>query len=228
MKKYLFILLLISLFTTELSAQRRNGLIARRIDSDGVLSFSVGPAYLYGDPFGNVYDKSFLNGTNFSTSLSFRQMFVGNFGYRASLIYGNYVGSDLATREHTVGYLSFNSSILELTMRGEYKLFSFGGNRFSRDTPNSIYLFLGGGLASTNVTNPPGSAPLDVAQTTALVMPLGFYYEYALTPNFMIGAEFGWQLGFSDYLDGYHPPVPNSKSDDVLGNFHITVSYRIF
>lgn len=226
MKRLLITIVLISLGINLLTAQRRNGLISRRIDTEGFLSLSVGPAYCAGDQFGSIFEKSFLDGNNFSTSLGFRQMFPGNFGYKANFTYGNYFGSD-GLKQHSVGFLSFNSSVLEFTLRGEYAPFNFGP-RFRRDTPNSIYFFLGGGIASANVTSKSINYPVDVAKTLTAVIPVGFGYQYDFNNGFLVGAEFGWQFAFSDYMDGYHPPIPNSKSNDILGNFAITVSYKLF
>ncbi len=228
MKKTLILFTLLSLFFHGLNAQRSGLISSQRYDAGGYFIFSAGPAYCSADTYGPLFDKSILNGNNWSTSISFKQVFPENFGYRINLIYGNYTGADTKTKYHSPFY-SYASDILELTFRAEYTL-RFG-EKFRLQTPNSIYAFLGIGALSANVSNPSVAnftvLKTDVPSSISGILPVGFGYQYEFRNGLTIGAEAGIQYAFSDDLDGYNPPT-NSKFNDVLANFSITIGYKIF
>lgn len=216
--------MLVLLIPIGLEAQRRNGIISRRNTSNGSITFSTGPAYCFGDPFGSPFEKSILDGTNWEAALGFRHMFENNFGYKATLHYKNYSGSDGNVPKPHTGYYSYNSTVFEFTASGQYAYYF--GRKYSRSKPNSVRGFLGLGILNSMVT-----FPRKIGKTTptyALVAPFGVAYQYDIrNSNFSFGAEFGWQYVFSDWVDGYSPN-PSSRSNDVLTSFKATVAYRIF
>lgn len=235
MKRHLLIYALLILFFTGLDAQRRGLISSQRYDSGGYFIFSVGPAYCSADTYGLsdigafIFDESIVNGKNWCTSLGFKQIFPENFGYRVNLIYGNYTGADSKNRTPHSPFYSFSSDIMEITFRAEYTI-KFG-EKFRLQTPNSIYAFIGIGGLSTNVTNPaiPNYTVLktEVPSTISGILPVGIGYQYDFRSGLTIGAEAGLQYAFSDELDGYNPPG-NSRFNDMLAAFTITVGYKIF
>ena len=230
MKKTFIISLLFLLILPSLEAQRRNGLIGRRSTSVSSLIFSAGPEYLYGDTQGSIFNKSNYSGVhNYNISLGFRQTFANNFGYKASLNFGNQVGDDVGSKMFGRAY-SFESQIIEALICGEYSI-KWGG-RYRRSIPNTVYGFLGAGVLNSNIPNHTllGSAStgtLFVTNAIAPVIPFGFGYQYQLTDEFSLGAEIGWKYVISDFVDGIKPPAGNSKSNDVIGGLSITIAYRL-
>lgn len=230
MRKSLIIFTLLSICFSGLDAQRRGLITNQKYDAGGYLIFSAGPAYCSADTYGPLFDKSFINGNNWCTSVGFKQIFPQNFGYRVNLIYGNYVGDDnhISKLPHTPFY-SYSSDIMELTFRAEYSI-KFG-EKFRLQTPHSVYGFIGIGALSTNVTNPSIAnitiLKTDTPSSIAGILPVGIGYQYEFENGFTIGAEAGIQYAFTDELDGYNPPT-NSKFNDVLANLSITIGFKIF
>ena len=103
MKRILTILTILTFFLLNINAQGRGLISTQRYNSGGYLVFSAGPAYCYTtDTKGDFYNESpFYNGTNLNVSLGFKQLFPENFGYRVNIIYGNYVGADTYTKNHS-------------------------------------------------------------------------------------------------------------------------------
>ena len=226
MKKILLTFLLVLLISSGMEAQRRNGLISRRGNSNGSITFSTGPAYCFGDPFGSPFEKSFINGTNWEAALGFSQLFQKTYGYRATLHYGNYSGTDGNVPKPHTGYYSFRSNLFEFTARGEYAYFF--GRKYAIATPNSVRGFFGFGVMDNIASFPAGTRVGKTSPTFAVLIPYGVAYQYDIrNSNFSFGAELGWQYIFSDYVDGYSPN-PNSRSNDVLANFKATFTYKIF
>ena len=191
MKKSIAILILLALYLSSLNAQRRGLISSQRYDTGGYFIFSAGPAYCSADTYGPLIEKSLLNGNNWSTSLAYRNVLPGNFGYRVNIIYGNYVGDDnLVIKPHNPFY-SYSSEIIELTFRVEYTI-RFG-EKFRVRTPNSIYGFVGIGGISTNVTNPPIASfsilKTDTPHTISAILPMGIGYQYDFTNRLTLGAE---------------------------------------
>ncbi|MDP4238211.1 MAG: hypothetical protein Q8904_01905 [Bacteroidota bacterium] len=232
MKRLFLSVLFVLLLLDGLEAQRRNGLIGRRNTSEEYIIFSLGPDYCFADTKGSPFNESPLN--NMDVSLGFRQRFSGDFGpgilgYKAALNYSNFTGTDGSYVQR--GY-SFKTNVLQLAVQGEYT-YQFG-KRYSRSTPNAIYGFIGAGvlrsnasLAGLNPNNYPKNNYRYKPTYIAPVIPYGFGYQYDLQNGFYIGAEFCWRYTLSDYIDGFKPPYPDSKSNDVMDGFSITVGYRI-
>ncbi|MEI8084738.1 MAG: DUF6089 family protein [Paludibacter sp.] len=231
MKKILLFSLLSLLVLPSLNAQRRNGLIGRRSTGDYSIIFSAGPGFLYGDTQGSIFNTSNYSSVhNYDISLGFRQRFKNNFGYKASINFGNQVGDDVGSKMITRGY-SFESQIIEASVSAEYMI-KFGGGRYRRyrsSEPNIIYGFLGAGVLNSSINHAPITYPGTefVSKDTAPVIPFGVGYQYKITDDFSLGAEIGWKYVISDLVDGIKPASGTSKSNDVLAGLSVTVSYKL-
>ena len=235
MKKILIFSLLSLLVLPSLNAQRRNGLIGRRSTSEGSLIFSAGPGFLYGDTQGSIFNTSNYSSVhNYDISLGFRQRFKNNFGYKASINFGNQVGDDVGSKMEVGRGYSFESHIIEASVSAEYMI-KFGGGRYRRyrsSEPNIIYGFIGAGVLNSSIPNQTYLSSTTVgtefhAKDTAPVIPFGVGYQYKISDDFSLGAEIGWKYVVSDFVDGLKPPSGTSKSNDVLAGLSVTVSYKL-
>ena len=245
MKRNVLSVLLIMLIFSGLQAQRRNGLIGHRSESDGSLILSIGPNYCYGDPysskgfFGPIANQSVLK--NMDISIGFRQSFVDNsryvllgqnvtmdLGYKAGLSYDHFTGDD---KNYPIRNFSFNSTVFQLAGQGEYSIHI--GKRYGRAYPHTIYGFLGVGALYCKADLLKGTDGGHIGynyRSTDItpVIPYGFGYHYYFYNTYYIGAEVKWEYTFSDYIDGFKPPKNVSKSPDVLQGFFVTFGYKIF
>lgn len=247
MKRLLLSVLLFTFILSGLHAQRRNGLIGHRSESAGSLIISIGPNYCYADPFnskgfwGPIANQSIL--TNNDITIGFRQTFVDNtgytifgqnfrndFGYKAGFSFDNFTGDDKIYPQRDY---SFTSTVLQLTGQAEYSM-HFAQSRRSRSFPHTVYGFLGVGVLNSYAKLYRGSDghggyqyPPNGMDITP-VIPYGFGYNYNFMRYYYVGAEFKWEFTFSDKIDGFKPPYPDSKSNDVLQGFFLTFGYKIF
>jgi hypothetical protein len=233
-KSLAIIMLLILFFQFELVAQKRYGLVTRKKVGNNSISFSMGPTYCFSDTQGSIFESSITSGNNYKISLGFKQKLPNNFAINGSLQYGRYIGND---GDYYRKY-SYLADIMAVTARGEYSIsfnnirfnrFSRGRYRYAREKPNSVYGFLGGGLASSNILKADLTSVTNAQfkpKSMAFVIPFGVGYQYLFGTNYMIGAELEWQYAVSDYLEGLHPQPPSSKSNDVLGGISITFAYK--
>ncbi len=230
MKKILLSIFLLILVSFAAHAQRRNGLIGHRTQSSGSLVFTLGPNYSFADPdcskgvFGPVINQNFFE--NQSLSFGYRYTFSDDFGYKVALGYDHFTGEDLKSDRN----YAFKTNAFQLTGQGEY--YYHFGKRFRRRWPNTVYGFLGVGVMASNadLTRPSldnrGRYKYRQNDVTP-VIPYGFGYKYDIDYQFSVGAEFCWRYTFSDFLDGFKPPYPNSISNDVLQGLSLTLSYRL-
>lgn len=254
MKKILLIVLVIILFVSGLSAQRRNGLIGHRRASDSgsnFFSFLKFPDFFNGlntNIPGNMYIFSSISpysafilgdmdkwskGTNIMGTLGFRQTFSNNLGYRAAIHYGHFQGEDSAPLAYRNG--SFNANIFEFSAQCEYTIW---GGPFSGDAnPNSVYAFLGIGLLHSAANAQAHDQSYGPTSKTAPFIPLGVGYQYALNSQYSLGAEVGAQCALGsrkniynagDLLEGYNPLVSGNKYNDVIAFFALTFTYKFY
>jgi hypothetical protein len=210
-----------------------------------MLVLNIGPDYCFADPysskgfFGPIANQNILN--NRDISIGFRQSFTNNsgftflglsftsdFGYKAIFSYDNFTGDD---KDYPIRNFSFNSLALQLTGQGEYSV-HFTTRRYGRYYPHTLYAFLGVGALYSNADLSRGTdghaGYLYKTNYIAPVIPYGIGYHYNFNTNYYIGAEIKWEYTFSDYIDGFKPPVVVSKSNDVLLGFSLTFGYKIF
>jgi hypothetical protein len=244
MKRILLSVILFTLILSGLNAQRRNGLIGHRAETAGSLILSIGPNYCYADPynskgfFGPIANQSIL--TNNDISLGFRQTFVDNstfsvfgqnvtndLGYKAAFSFDNFTGDD---KIYPVRNYSFTSTVFQLTGQAEYSI-HFGQTR-RRNYPHTLYTFLGVGVLNSSAKLNLGTAARGDYQYATIditpVIPYGIGYYFNFQRYYYIGAELKWEFTFSDKIDGFKPPYPDSKSNDVFQGFLLTFGYNIF
>lgn len=226
MRKLQLSFLLFYLFHVGLEAQRRNDLISKRNEGVGTIIFSIGPEYCFADTKEYPFTQSILN--NRDISVGFREMFPGNFGFKAMIDWINITGDDGLLNNRSY---SFSSKLWQMTLQGEYA-YQFGRHFGHSAPPNTFYVFLGVGLINSysvlNYSSRAGYTYKNNQLVTSTIIPYGFGYEYDFKNNFSVGVEYNLKYPFSDYLDGFKPPFPFSKSNDVLEGLSITIGYKIF
>ncbi len=232
MKKLLMSVFIFVLVLPGLQAQRRNGLIGRRIQSMGFLTFSIGPGVCLGDAgssrsIGTYLSNTFVDGIhNYDMALGFRHILQDGFSYKADFEYVNFSGTDKNTDLKYRGFSNI-SNVIELSGRGEYSY--YWGRRYSRNRPHSIYGFAGVGVLNST-TKYTGTRQLyneEHSSIFAAFIPYGIGYQYQLNTEFTIGAEIGGQYALSDFVDGFHS-IRFSRSNDVLESLKFTIAYKIF
>lgn len=204
-----------------------------------LMASTFGPSYCFGDLgvlsankfFLNVFDVNLLN-TRFMYSLGLRYIHYNNFGLKAAIHYGTFVGTDEGSKYDGRGF-SFKTEVKEFTLNAEYVL--LGGPYAKRLTPHTVYLYGGAGLIQSNtVLKHEGIiifAPTrldDKVKLTDLqpVIPIGIGYQYSLNNRFNVGIDVGYHYTFSDFVDGIQ--TGNSSSDDALLTLSFTFAYKIF
>ena len=257
MRKILLITFLILFFVTGIEAQLQNKSNAKDIKStdlvigpDGLhrpaipgqfsITFSgVGPAYLFGDlgvlnnPFTGLIDYRAFD-TSALYSVGLLHIFPNNVGIKAAAFFGTFKGTDDGTKyELTRGY-SFQSTLFEFTVQGEY--FFYGGPYSKSNNRNSWYVFAGVGIINSQAAltykgeiltglNPDRpNDEINLNPKPALVIPFGLGYQYRLNDKLTFGAEFGYHYIFSDFADGISTPDGGNK--DVLAALTFTFTYK--
>jgi len=227
--KRLFLSVLITVFFIGgLQAQRGRGLVNKNDESTNYLTFSIGPNFCFADTKYFALTQPVLN--NYDLSIGFRKIFGNNFAYKFAFDYSNYSGTDTVSVTSTRFY-HFTSNVMQLALQGEYHI-KIGRAYYYKSTPNSIYLFLGAGLLRSKAdlySNEPRAHYEYKINTInyAAVIPFGIGYQYNIKEKFLIGAEMNWRLPLSDFIDGFSPPYPESKSNDILGGFSVTLTWLL-
>lgn len=237
MKSFIITIITLSVITTHMVGQRRNGMVLRRSNSEGSIVAGMGPSFLGGDA-SSPYLNSFKNGLyNSNISVGFRQKFESFsssyysstfFSYLASIDFGKYSSTDAGSQTLSDRGFSNISNILETSVRGEYSLAI--GTPNGHYTPNILFGFLGFGAlySSTDFTNFHKVRSYQIKNNTvAAFIPFGFGYQYQINPLWTVGAEIGWRYALSDFVDGLNTKE-NSRSNDVLYGLKLFGSYRIF
>jgi hypothetical protein len=230
---------IIVLVFSGLQARGRGLVRNQRNGESGSLFFSMGPNYCFADPdcskgfTGPVANQGMLE--NQDITFGYKQDFTDELGLKALISYENYTGSDIKSPRN----FSFKSTAFQFAVIGEYSYhFSLKRKYYSNNTPNRIYGFAGLSAMAINAKlNRPmigGVYPYDTYGYTfkptsvAPVIPYGFGYSYQMSDEFAIGVEFIWRYTFSDYLDGFKPPLPSSISNDVMQGVSFTMAYKLF
>jgi len=221
-----YLILLIS-FVTE--AQRRYGLIDKRNASTGTIIFSLGPEFCFTDTKATPYTQNILK--NKDLSIGFRVRYPNNFGYKTQINYTDITGSDGSSNSRNY---SFSSKIWQMSIQGEYTI-NFGESYRQLSPPHSIYFFLGVGLLNSTADLNYDKRARYLYKTSHdnqydinKIFPLGFGYQYNFYNNFLVGIEYNIKYTTSDYIDGFKPPYPESKSNDIFEGLSLTVGYKIF
>lgn len=251
MKKWFFVLVILSLLVSnQASAQSRHGLYQfSQPGSKSIVLTGIGPAFLFGDLGGNVQSgilKDFdVELAKIMFTLSYRYVFPNNIGLNVFGLYNEFVHSDANSRNAVRGY----DSKVNLAIIGTHIEYNFIGGEYAQFyTPHTLYVFAGLGvlfsLNTLNSTNP--TIPLYLnklgkvitesnstdnltatfakTRTISPVLPIGVGYDYAISDQISIGAEYTINLPFSDYIDGISPS--GSKSADYLMSLNLTLTYK--
>ena len=237
MKRLSLSVLILLFFFIELNAQRRGrGLVDESREIQSYVFFSVGPEFCFADPSGSPFSQSVLK--NYNLSLGYRKLLYNNLGYRLELSYLNLTGNDNVSLNSTRRY-SFNTNALKASVIGEYSII-IGQRYYYRSTPNIIYGFLGVGMLSSNADlNYDPAYPIAHYTYkkiyTCPVIPFGGGYRYNFNNDFLMGVEINYNFPFSDYLDGFKPPMKKSvagtrmvsKNNDIFSGISFTFSYLL-
>jgi opacity protein-like surface antigen len=229
MRKFLLSFIFIFLISFFLEAQRRYGFIDKRSASTGTIIFSLGPEYCFADTKESSLSQDISSNKDFSVGFQIR--YPSNFGYKYQINYTDITGSDGSSKSRSY---SFSSKIWQISVQSEYA-FNWGRSSGHSSPPHSIYLFLGIGLlnctANLNYSqraNYTYKTNYNNQSDVSAIVPLGIGYQYNFNNNILIGFEYNLKYSVSDYLDGFKPPYPESKSNDILEGISFTVGYKIF
>lgn len=229
MRKRLLFLSAFFLIFHLLNAQRRYGVIEKSNVSTGTIIFSLGSEFCFADTKNSPFTQNLLK--NNDLSVGFRVSFPSNFRYKTQINYSNFTGSDGSDGNRTY---SFSSKVGQLSFQGEYA-FNFGKSQGHSSPPNSLYFFVGVGLleSSANLNFIPKEnysykTRQDHQIDVSVFIPTGFGYEYNFNNKFLMGLEYNFRYPFSDYIDGFKPPYPISKYNDILEGLSLTIGYRIY
>lgn len=245
------VLLLFILSSTLLFSQSRNGLYKFSLPGkSSIVLTGIGPSYLFGDVGGNKDTKGLFAKTDFVVaqtkymfSVNYRYVFQNNIGFKTSALFGKFEGTDDGSRNDERGF-NFTTNLTVLALHIEYNL--IGGENAQFATPHKVYVFGGIGAMISKVnfnstkynysqrpedSHAPNAIITDAvssynAKMTSVspAFPIGGGYEYEISPNFSIGAEYVIHASFSDYIDGV--TTGYSKNKDYLMNLDLTLTYK--
>jgi len=235
-----------------LKAQNQRGLYGQQLGGfRTTLTASTGPVYLFGDPgvldekqgFFNFLDYRFTD-TRFLYSVGIRHIFSNNLGIKANACYGTFAGTDEKSKYNERGY-SFESTLYEFAIHGEFLL--LGGPNSESSTPHTLYVYAGVGVmkskadlkyskdlkysndSTTNYSIIPPMTGHDgdsiKLKVIGPVIPFGIGYQIQFNNKISLGAEFGYQYFFSDFIDGLK--TKKSTKRDVLTSLSLTIAYKI-
>ena len=177
--------------------------------------WSAGIFVGYSNYLGDLVEPTLtLDQANAAFGIFIKNQISHRFGLKANLYFGNIDGDDNNYDSNTARGASFESSIVELAVRGEYEFrrkanynhaegdteYMQSGTYKKKIVP---YLFFGLGAVFLNpdVTNPLQVDEGDFSNTH-LTIPLGLGLRIDLSRKLYLGLEWGERLTFSDYLDG--------------------------
>jgi hypothetical protein len=183
---------------------------------------NIGTSESLTDGSGMAIDQrpSFLNTQWTTLSLNAggftRFRFHDYFAVKASLNYGRINGADsIAGRSRN---FSFQNNIVELGI--VYEVYVPASPGF----PVGIYGFVGlAGFYHNPTLVVPDPAPNDFTwdeySKFQPAIPMGFGFNYSVTPDIRVGYEIGWRKTFFDYLDGFTRPWSKGSDSYYFGAF---------
>lgn len=231
-----------------LHAQSRNGLYKFSLPGkSSIVLTGIGPSYLFGDVGGNKDTKGLFAKTDFVVaqtkymfSINYRYVFQNNIGFKTSALFGKFEGTDVNSRNSERGF-DFTTNLTVFALHIEYNI--IGGENAEYATPHKVYVFGGAGAMISNVNfnsqhplritdshapnavfTPQGTGYNAKMLSVSPAFPIGGGYEYEISPNFSIGAEYVIHASFSDYLDGISTSY--SRNKDYLMNLDLTFTYK--
>ncbi len=185
----------------------------------------------YSNYLGDLVEPSFtFKQPSLAVGALVRHNLTNSLGLRLNLFYGKVKGDDLNYDINKDVGRKFNSSLVELSLLGEYEFFGNqrwdGNGKFSKVF--SPYVFGGLGLAFTNPKDIPSGVgdPTSNYSNTHFALPLGVGIKYDLSRKVNLGLELGMRFTFDDYLDGISEVRGNPKDNDVYNFGGLVLTYR--
>jgi len=237
---YLTVILFLLLFSTAQS-QTDSSRIERSAGPDYPpleIGLLLGGANAYGDLVDTRFFKP--SNTNFAFGFFVRYNASPNLSLKGSFNRGTLTGSDLDSETLAFRGLSFESTVTDLSVVGEFDF--LGHTRYSNrgrfKGKVSPYIFAGFALGMTdgdtdfsNLEDQPDlqeSAQLDIRNQRDLhtSLPIGLGAKIDLNSQWVLGVEVGLRPVFNDYLDGVSA-VGNPDRNDWYSIGGLTLSYRI-
>lgn len=162
------------------------------------------------------------------------------FGLRANLYYGNLKGDDTNYERLEGRGITYESSIVEVALRGEYELRGAPRNNTDEFMKSGKYekkivpfVFLGAGVGFVNpdvnygTINAGKQADIDADYSnTHFALPVGGGLRIDLSRKAYIGLEYGMRLTASDYLDGVSLAGDGGDNNDIYSFGGATVGFR--
>lgn len=205
--------------------------------------FGVGPSFSFpdiggfsiGDNFLGFRDLSYRQ-TRFDINGSVRFRLSRTLNTRLSLTYAMLHATDIRGSNEGREYES-NTSLFEPALLVEYYfvknkyessyLFMKGKSLWALLSSLDFYGFAGIGGVDFNVKGNDALIERGMKNSGfAAVIPGGVGATLIFNPNLNFGLEFGGRYAFTDYLDGFDPPVV-SKVNDVYYFLNFTVTYKL-
>lgn len=169
-----------------------------------------------------------LSESNLAVGLAVRHRLSANYGLRGNLIYGKLTGNDSNFEIREPRGLTFETTLAELSVVGEWVPFGQNLTDLSLDVGQrmSPYLFLGAGAAYINpqpVFNN-GEVPDEKAEEdlnadfskVQLAVPLGLGLRAGINEKMNLSLELGMRKTFTDYLDGVSSAGKQNTNDWYL------------
>ena len=237
MKNFKLILLLLLIPAMAFSQDEEYTESQKRDSSSSNGEWSAGIFVGYSNYLGDLVPPTFtFDQANAAFGIFVKNQLSYRFGLRGNLYYGNIDGSDANYDRNPLRAASFESSVVEVAVRGEFDFrgkkrnYAEGQSEFTQsgtyDKKIVPYAFIGLGAAflSPDVQrNATGIAndfvelqELDEQEdfsNTHLAIPLGIGLRIDLSRKLYLGLEWGQRLTFSDYLDGVSLSGDDSDND---------------
>ena len=226
-KKWIIILLLSACFCSA-EAQFQESTVL-----NGEFGVAIGAAHYFGD----LNTRAAVNRPKLAASVLFRKQFGNYIALRVQGTYANLGYSDTYSKNEVqkIRNLSFNTSIFELALMGDFNFFKFiPGQRGNSFTPYvslgagfftyDPYAYLGGEKfylrplgteGQNNATLYPDRKPYS---SMAFCVPLGVGVKYSLTQSMNLTFEIMHRFTGTDYLDDVSTTYAGSDAFNPLPN----------
>lgn len=220
-KKFIFLFLIIFLFSNKSNAQH---------SEIGVL---LGASYYVGEL--NPSDP-FLNKINPAVGILYRRNLNKRYSLRYGLNYGLLSAEDEYNKAewNTVRNLSFSTSIVEASALLEFNFLPYEINNYNT-SPFTPFVFIGAAAfrvtpeVKNNQTNTTSSSKSFIAPS----IPFGVGFKFDFVGNMGVNIEWGIRKTFTDEIDGLENTytngyqMSNSKNNDWYSFAGITLNYKI-
>ena len=187
---------------------------------------------MHGDLVADIVD---LDAIGYGGGLFARYHFNPKFDIKASVNYGQYIGSDLNTPERAARGFSSEATLIDFTVGTEWNLLGVNiyqnQKRFTSSFTPYLYLGIGANMADVTVTTSSEGRTLDPIDalyeypSISMVVPVGLGIRYSMN-KIVIGIEGTLTAGLNDYLDGISRSG-NQENNDWYTSVGVTVAYRI-